>query len=170
GRTAGVETETDPPCRLLGFRRLQASTSEAVGIAGRVTALQSRLVHPQPTKLVAVREEATVGHQTAGKDVGVEFGHPRADAPGIEHLVPRSVERVGDVDAPAVAADLHHLRPAAQRHVWHARMRLAPHDPAEPHRRRLLRVKWVADVELLEFTCRPTGYIQPTVVDGEVDV
>ncbi|EUA10233.1 hypothetical protein I553_3839 [Mycobacterium xenopi 4042] len=82
GQTVGVETATNPPCRLLCFRRLLTSTSEAVGVAGRITALQPRLVHPQPAELLAVREEAGVGHQTASGDVSVELGHPRADALG----------------------------------------------------------------------------------------
>ena len=36
------------------------------------------------------------------------------DAVRVEDLVPRCVERVGEKDAPAVPADLHHLRPARQ--------------------------------------------------------
>ena len=50
----------------------------------------------------------------------VELGHPGADPVGVELIVPRPVQRVGEVDALAVAADLDHLRSARERHVGRA--------------------------------------------------
>ena len=88
----------------------------------------------QAAKVVAVREESGVGDQAARRDIGVQLGHPRPDAVGIEHLVPRRLERVGDIDPSAVAADLHHLRPATQRQIGRHGMRPASHDPAEADR------------------------------------
>ena len=49
-------------------------------------------------------------------------------------------------------------------------MRLAPDDPAESNGCRLARVERVADVVLFEFTCAPAGYVQPAIVDRQVDV
>ena len=49
-------------------------------------------------------------------------------------------------------------------------MRLASHDPAEANRRRLARMERVADVVLLEFSCAPAGYVEPAVVDRQIDV
>ena len=55
----------------------------------------------------------------------VDLGHPAADAVRVELVVPRRVERVGEVDALAVAADLDHLRTAVQRLPRLAGMRRA---------------------------------------------
>ena len=100
-------------------------------------------------------EECGVGDQSAARDVGVEFGHPRPDAVGVEDLVPRRVQRVGDIHPAAVPADLNHLRAAAKRQVRRSRVGFASHDPSQANRCRLARVERVADVELLEFACAP---------------
>src|SRR4051794_40012196 len=85
---------------------LSASASAVTVRVGRgVAALQSDLVHAQATELLAVREESLVDAEPA-VGVGVELGHPGAHAVRVELVVPRSVQRVGEVDPPAVAADL----------------------------------------------------------------
>jgi hypothetical protein len=43
-------------------------------------------------------------------------------------------------------------------------------DPSEPNRCRLARLEWVADVVLFEFTCAPTGDVQPVIIDGQIDI
>ena len=50
------------------------------------------------------------------------------------------------------------------------RVRPASDNPAEANRCGLARVERIADVVLLEFACAPAGYVQPLVVDGQVDV
>ena len=46
--------------------------------------------------------------------LGVELHHPAVEAVVIELRVDRAVERVGEIDALPVAADLHHLRAAVR--------------------------------------------------------
>ena len=54
----------------------------------------------------------------------IDLRQPALDAVGIELVVPRAIERVGHVDALAVAADLDHLRRAVQRLARARGMRL----------------------------------------------
>src|SRR6266487_3211407 len=132
----------------------------AVRVAGGVPALQPGLVNPQAAEVVPVREEPRVDDEPAPVRVGVELGRPGPDPAGVEDEVPRPVQRVGDVDAPAVAADLDHLRPAAEPLAGRGRVRLAPYDPAELDRAGLARVERVGDVVLLEFPCAPAGLVE----------
>ena len=116
-----------------------------------------------------MREEPRVQGQTAGR-VGVEPGHPCAHPVGVELVVPGAVERVGDVDPPAVAADLDHLRPAGQRQVGRGRVRGAGGDAAEAHLPGQPWVERVAHVVPQEPAGTPRGHVQGPVVDGQVDV
>ena len=79
------------------------------------------------------------GRARASRPRRVELDHPAVDALGVELGVPGGVERVGQVDALAVARDLDHLRAAVQRAG--GRVRRALDDPAEPHRAGLARVR-----------------------------
>src|SRR6266516_1631968 len=95
--------------------------------------------HAAPTGRIAFDEEALVEADAAAL-ADVQLGHPRADAVGVELLVPGAVQGIGEVHALAVPADLHHLRAAGQ---WLARaggVREAAHDAADPHRACLARV------------------------------
>src|SRR3954470_3940929 len=98
-----------------GSLRSSAGLSVAVGVGGGVAALEPYLVWAQSAPVVAGREEPLVGHQASGAGVGVALGHPRADTGWEELVVPGAVAGIGEVDPPAVAADLHHLRAAGQR-------------------------------------------------------
>src|SRR6185312_3211070 len=91
------------------------SAGVAVRVAGSVAALQPGLMHPQPTEIVAVWEESDIRDKTARGDIGVELGHPCADAVGVEHLVPCRIQRVRDIYPAAVSADLDHLGATAER-------------------------------------------------------
>src|SRR5919204_1006626 len=107
-----------PPARRVGRggqRSDVALVDEAVGVARRVPALKAGLVYPAPAEVVAVREEARIDSHTADVGVRVDARHPRADALRIEDVVPGGIERVGRIDASAVPADLHHLRPPLNR-------------------------------------------------------
>src|SRR4029434_4579592 len=67
----------------------------------------------------------------------VDLGQPALDPVGIELVIPRAIQRVGHIDALAVAADLDHLRCAVQALPRTRRVRLAANHAAEPHRTRL---------------------------------
>ena len=69
---------------------------------------------PQPAEVLALREEPRVDVHTPALGIGVDTRHPGTYTVGIEDLVPRRVQGIGEVDAPAVTADLHHLRAAAE--------------------------------------------------------
>src|SRR6185437_2101838 len=64
-------------------------------------------------------------------DAGVELDHPAVEALWIELRIDGAVERISEIDAPPVAADLDHLRSAVQNAV-RGRVRRARHDPANP--------------------------------------
>src|SRR5439155_1211201 len=72
--------------------------------------LQVHLVEP----LIRLHEELAVELEAA-VIAGVEFGNPALQAIRIELIVPCLVQPVRNIDALAVAADLHHLRAAVER-------------------------------------------------------
>ena len=78
----------------------------AVGVRGGVAALQAHLMRPLALK--SHKEVRIDLHPAVG--IGVDLRHPSAQPLGIELLVPRRVQRVGQIDPAAVAAQLHHLR------------------------------------------------------------
>src|SRR5260370_42298052 len=117
----------------LGKRSPFGGRGEAVGVARRVAALEPDLVHATAAERVTFDEEPLVETDSARRG-DVELGHPRTDPVGVELLVPRPVERVREVHALAVAADLDHLRAAEQRSVRPGRMRCPRDDAAAPHR------------------------------------
>src|SRR5215218_4528430 len=120
---------------------------ETVGIGRGVAALEADLVRA----LVAeVEEEVLVeGHSPVLRRV--QLHHPALDAVRIELGVPGEVERVRDVDASPVAADLDHLRSAVER-AGRRRVPVTAHDAADPDRTGLLGVEGVRHVVLLQLT------------------
>src|ERR1051326_5646877 len=84
----------------------------------------------------------------AALGLGVELHHPAVEAALVELRVDRAVERIGEVDAPAVAADLDHLRTAAELAVLGAGMARARDDAADPHRAGELGIERVGNVVL----------------------
>ena len=143
----------------------------AVGIRGRVAALQPDLVHPQAPELRAAREELLVEAQPAARGrIGVDLGQPAAHAVRVELVVPRPVQRVGQVDPLAVPADLDHLRAAGQPLARRRGVRDAAGDAAEPDRADLAGVRRIAHVVLLELAGAPAGDVEELVIHGQVDV
>src|SRR5690348_373351 len=128
------------PAYLVGPRPLPGV---AVRVAGGVPTLQPGLVDPQAAEVLPIREEPRAHGESATVQIGVELGRPGPDPVRVEDEVPRPVQRIGDVYAPAVAADLDHLRAAAEPLAGRGRVRLAPYDPAELHRAGLARVERV---------------------------
>src|SRR5215212_4830736 len=89
------------------------------------------------------------------KEVGVKsqpalriyFGlhHPPRQFFGIELVIPGAVERIGGIDAPAIAADLDLLRAAEQRS-------------------RMLGMAGVRNIILVQFARSPAGDIEVTII------
>src|SRR5205085_5418349 len=88
----------------------------------------------------------------------------------IKLRVPRSIERIGEVDALAIAADLDHLRSAVQRSLRTLGVRGLADDSAQVHRSGFSRVERIGDIVLQELAGAPAGNIQEAVVEREIDV
>ena len=128
-------------------------------------------MHAQAAEVRAAGEEAVIDAQPAAcVRIGVDLGEPGAHAVRVELVVPRPVQRVGQVDPRAVPADLHHLRAAGQRLARRRGVRGPPGDAAEPDRAGLPRVGRVADVVLLELAGAPAGHVEELVIHRQVDV
>src|SRR6188472_1057078 len=104
-------------------------------------------MRPQAVRLK--KEIRVERHAAIGPDIN--FGHPSPNAVRVELFIPRRVEAVGEVRAPAVATELHHLRPAVQWLVWLARVCAAVDDAAKRQGAHLFRVEWIGDVVPDEF-------------------
>src|SRR5438093_294942 len=126
-------------------------------VGGGIAPLQPDLVG---ACLAEVDQEALVELDAAVR-VGVDPGQPALQPGRVELVVPGRVERVRHVDAPAVAADLDHLRPAGQRALL--RVRGAAHDPAELDRPGVARLERVGDVVLAKLASPPAGHVEEPV-------
>src|SRR5436305_13389588 len=78
--------------------------------------------------------------------IHIELYHPTLQPVGIDLLIPRGVERVREIDALAVAADLDHLRTAIKCLARLVRVSCTAHNPAEMDRASLLRIDWIGNV------------------------
>src|SRR6516164_8587184 len=123
----------------------------AVRVRRGVSTIQPYLVRSQPVEL---DEELFVELHSAVR-VRVELHHPTLQPVGIDLLVPRRVQRVGEIDTLAIATDLYHLRAAVECLLGFIRVSRTAHDPAEMNRARLLRVGRVGDVVLDELPGSP---------------
>src|SRR5439155_11044274 len=97
---------------------------------------------------------------TAG--FGVELDQPALDAVGVELRVPAGVQRVGQVDALAVAADLDHLRAAVDRTC--GRVGALADDAADANAAGLDRVAGIGHVIPLQLAGAPARHVQIAVV------
>ena len=100
----------------------------------------------------------------------IDLCHPSANAVRVELVVPGAIERIGDVNAAPVAAQLHHLRAAVQSGIRPARMRrrrTMPPSFTEPVSSGLKRI---GHVVLPQFAGTPAGDVQKAIVEREVDV
>src|SRR5271155_1056989 len=108
------------------------------------------------------------GHATCR--LGIELHHPAANSVGIELRVPRRIQRVREIDAPSIAAELHHLRAAVQATTGIFRMRGTAHDATQLHGAGFLGMKWVGNVILQEFAGAPARNVKEAVVERKIDV
>src|SRR5687768_3273095 len=147
--------------------RCRSSFRVAERIRRRVPALQAHLMRPQP--ILEFDEEVGIErHSTRG--VRIDLGHPPADAIGIELRVPRRVERVRQVDSPAITADLDHLRSTIERAFRVLRVWRTAYHSADRQRAGELRIEWVAHVVLTELAAAEAAHVEEAVVEREIDV
>src|SRR5215813_14007794 len=95
-------------------RRPLSGSRIAIGIRRAVAAVEPHLMRAM--RLRPLDEKFRIERDSAFRP-GVELHHPAVDSLGIELRIDRAVERVGEIDPLAVAADLDHLRAAVQRAV-----------------------------------------------------
>src|SRR5581483_4266221 len=105
----------------------RSRSREAIGVRRTVAALEPDLMRSMALR--PVDEEIRVEGDAAAW-IHVELHHPAVDAFGVELRIDRAVERVGEIDALAVAADLDHLRAAVERSLGLG-MAGPRHDPAD---------------------------------------
>ncbi len=86
----------------------------------------------------------------------------------IELVVPRRIQRIGPVHAPAVAADLDHLRAACEPAA--VRVRRTARDAADAYRPREHRIVRIRHVVLAHLAGAPARHVQEAVVERQVDV
>src|SRR5260370_16986039 len=108
----------------------RGSSRIAIRIRRTVAAFKAHLM--RPVRRRPVDEEFGIEGNAAFR-IGVELDHPSLDALGIELRIDGAVQRVCEIDAPSVAADLHHLRPAAECAVFGSGGRCLRYDPADAH-------------------------------------
>src|SRR5262245_64062190 len=121
-------------------------------------------------RAVALRpgdEEARIESDAAAL-ARVELHHPAVDAVRIELLIDRAVERVGEIDALSVPADLDHLRSAVEPPA-RPRVGRAREDAANPDRAGELGLERIADGVLAQIARPPARDIKEAVVHRQID-
>src|SRR5688572_30969150 len=94
-----------------------------------------------------LHEESLVERDAAPRP-GIQLHHPALKAVGIKLLIDDAIKRVREIDATAIAADLHHLRSAIECAVLGARMAGAGDDAADPNLAGELRLEGIGNVIL----------------------
>src|SRR5207244_12735876 len=120
-----------------------------VGVRRCVAPIQPYLVCAQPAKLD--NELLIELHSTLC--ICIDLHHPTLYTIRIELLIPRRVERVREVAAPAIAADLDHLRTTVERLLGLLRVSRSAHDATEVERAGLLRTCGNGDGGRHDRTC-----------------
>src|SRR5256885_5808098 len=135
----------------------------AIRVGRGVAALEMNLMGA----LLECREEAFVQAQ-ATLGLGMNRGRPAFDPVGVELLVPTRVQRVGEIGALPVAAELHHLRAAVQRSALG--MRCLADNATEVDAAGLLGLEGIADIELMKLAGTQRRHVESAIVEGEDDV
>src|ERR1700758_3361235 len=107
-----------------------ASSRIAIGIRRAVAALEAHLM--RPVRRRPVYKESGIEREAALR-IGVELDHPALDAIGIELRIDGAVQGIREIHTPAVAADLHHLRAAAECAVLRSGVRCLRHNAANAY-------------------------------------
>src|SRR5918992_564864 len=142
------------------------SRDVAVRVGGRVAALEPYLM--RPFTIIELDEKVGVCGETTFR-VYVHLSDPAVDALRVELRIPSGIERVAEVEAAPVAAQLHHLRSTGQGHSG-LRMRRPADDATQMYGSRMPRAERVGDVVLAQLPGAPAGDVEELVVEGEVDV
>src|SRR5579872_7151235 len=144
-------------------RATWVSSRVAVRVGRRVAALEVDLV-----RALLERREKSAVEAEAPFVRGVDHGRPALDAVGIELFIPAGVKRVAEICTAPVSAQLDHLRSAVQRSAFG--MGGPANDATEVQTAGLFGLEWVAHVELQELAGPPGGYVEPLVVERQIDV
>src|SRR5262245_48567934 len=102
--------------------------------------------------------------------IHVELDHPAVEATLIELRINGAIERIGEVDAASIPADLDHLRTAAEPSVAGGGMGCARDNAADAHLAGELRVERVGYVVLLQVAGTPARHVKEPVIHREVDI
>src|SRR5207253_1432848 len=102
GSDHGKDRAQMPPARARGCSR------KTIRIAGRIASFEADLMNA----IVAAFDKKVLVEFDAALRIGLKLDHPTPHAIGIKLFVPSGVERVGEINAFAVAADFNHLRTA----------------------------------------------------------
>src|SRR5262245_18017598 len=108
------------------------------------------------------QEEPRIQRKAAVRG-GIGLDHPARDAFWVELRVDRPVERVREIDPPAIAAHLDHLGSAVD--GTRGRMGRTLDDAADAHRAGELRVMWIRHVVLTHLASAPAGGIEELVIE-----
>src|SRR5262249_24270016 len=150
-----------------GAIALRRTAGVAMGAGRAVATVEPDLV--RPVAVAPMDEELRIkGDAALGPHV--ELHHPAVDAIGIELGVDRAVKRVGEINPPAVPADLDHLRSAVERAVPGGRMCRPGDDAPDAHLACQFRLEWIGYVVLVHFPRPPTSDTEEAVIHGQVDV
>src|SRR5688572_27060436 len=99
--------------------RIHQPLWKAVRVRRGVATFQANLV---ASKISELQPELLI-YLDAALWTRIQLHHPATDPFGIELLVPGTIQGIGEVNAPAITADFHHLWPAIERRAWVFRMR-----------------------------------------------
>src|SRR5207302_796792 len=130
-----------------------AGSRIAVGIRRAVAAFEPHLMRQM--RCGPVDEEIAVKRNAAVRS-SIELHHPALEPVGIELRIDRAVERVGEIDALAVTADLDHLWAAIEGAISLGMARTR-NNAADPHLAGELGIEGIGDVILVEIAGSPAG-------------
>src|SRR5262249_39642799 len=122
-----------------------------------IPTLEPHLVRPQLPK---VHKEARLQCHPPCR-VGIHPHHPTTHL-RVKLVIPATIERIGEVDAPSVAAHFHHLRPPL--HHPTCGMRRGIDQTTNTHRTREFWVKGVRDVILAQLPSPPARHVQEPII------
>src|SRR5207244_1540035 len=118
---------------------------------------------------VKLQEQLWVeAHASIG--INIDLRQPAANTVRVELLIPSAVERIGQVNAFSVPADLDHLWSAVQWRAGMISVRFTTHDAAQLYRAGPHRLERIRHVILQQLSRAPTRDIQKAIIMREVNV
>src|SRR6476620_8928452 len=102
--------------------------------------------------------------------IDISFHQPAPHAIGIELVIPRRVQTIGEIHTRAVATDLDHLWTAVEWLSGLRRMRGATDNAADAERAGLPWIEGIGHVVLDELARPPARHVQEAIVEREIDI